>query len=483
MTQSSSDFKGFLKNGLGARFLMICALIILLNIPLGMVNGIIDSRVVLYNRTVREISNDWGGSQKIMAPVLVVPTQRPIGQSYYGLHRVDGDEQPDEIYESVIILPETLYITAQVHPDKRYRGIFNVLVHTTDIQITGNFEKPDLSFVKSGTKILWDKAVLSLGIDPSLIRGNPQMFFGDQELTLLPGSKMDGIEGVSAIVSVNADTLNKPFDLKFKFNGSDQISLAPIAKNNTFEVTSAWPHPLFSGTFRPDNPHISNDGFKAVWNIPSIARDYPQAGYVGSEMKNMQTKVATIALFEEMPVQKQVERLSKYGIIFITLTFIMMFLFETNLKRRMHYIQYGVIGLAISLFFLTVLSVSQYLSFGWAYAIASSVVLVMIALYVYGALKNKGVAFASALVMAFLYLVLYVMLSEGQFALLIGTFILLLTMAAVMWATRNMNEQFSVDEDGNSSMQPEPLQKEVSQGLQKPIRTVKNKKGNSSQKK
>lgn len=452
-----SNFQ-LLKSGLGARIVIICFLILMLTIPLGMVDGIIESRVGLFDRTVDEIGKDWGGSQKIIAPVLIVPTERPEQKAYYSLPGLVEQNLYESAPESVMILPETLHISANIRPDMRHRGIFDVLVHTTDVRITGSFAKPDLSFLKPGTRLLWDKAVLSIGVDPSLIRGNPQMVFDSRELKLLPGSMMKGIEGISAAVSVPNGDLDKSFDLSFRFNGSDTISLAPLGQKNVFEVSSSWPHPVFKGTFRPEEPQITKDGFKAVWNIPYIARDYPQASYVDTDAYRMQNKLAAVQLYEEMPVHKQVERLSKYGIMFIMLTFVMMFLFELSLKRRMHFIQYGVIGLAISLFFLTVLSVSEYLSFGISYALASATVLVMIALYVYAALSSRSAAITGAVLMALLYGVLYMMLSEAQYALLSGTIILLITMAAIMWATRNLN-QMAVPEEVASAAPSAPISK------------------------
>ena len=125
--------------------------------------------------------------------------------------------------------------------------------------------------------------------------------------------------------------------------------------------------------------------------------------------------------------------------MFICLTFVMMFLFERKLKQKLHYVQYVIVGLAISLFFLTVISLSEHINFALSYVIASLLVIMMVSCYIYGALKNKKAAVSGGLLMAFLYTVLYLMLSEADYALLIGTIILLITLGAIMWATRNIN--------------------------------------------
>ena len=144
-------------------------------------------------------------------------------------------------------------------------------------------------------------------------------------------------------------------------------------------------------------------------------------------------------MYETMPIYKKSLRLADYGIMFICLTFVMMFLFERKLKQKLHYVQYVIVGLAISLFFLTVISLSEYINFALAYAVAALLVILMISFYIYGALRDKKTAASGGLLMAFLYTVLYLMLSEADYALLIGTIILLMTLSAIMWATRNIN--------------------------------------------
>ncbi|MGN0904449.1 MAG: inner membrane CreD family protein, partial [Alphaproteobacteria bacterium] len=141
-----------------------------------------------------------------------------------------------------------------------------------------------------------------------------------------------------------------------------------------------------------------------------------------------------------------VQRLSDYGIMFVALTFIMMFLFERGLKQNLYYVQYAVIGLSLCLFFLTLLSLSEHICFGISYVIASLVVIFMISLYLYGALKNKTAAAFAAFILAVIYGVLYLMFSESDYALLIGTGTLLTTMGLVMWQTRGLNAHPEDDE-------------------------------------
>lgn len=444
MAKATEPPKESIKNkileNVGTRLFIICVLILLLNIPLGMVKGVTMSRVYLFDSTVREISQDWGGEQTIIAPIMNIPVKFVTESKVYNQEKKIY-EKITNVYEHVYrVLPENLNIKAEIDPEVRHRGIFDVLVHSTKVNISGNFENPDLSFIEGNYKILWEKSFMSIGINPSLIRGDTSVKLGNEELKLDPGSRIDHISGISANVDLSKG-MEKTFEFSFQFNGSSDISFAPLGKKNVFEAKSVWPHPTFSNTFRPQSPEITDDGFVATWNIPYIARNYPQIIKTSTETQQLRSNLATVGLYDTMPVYKKSQRLASYGTMFIALTFIMMFLFERKLKQNLHYIQYVVIGLAISLFFLTTTSLSEYMSFGLAYIIASLIVILMISLYIFAALKNKKIAITGGLLMAILYGILYLMLSEAEYALLIGTFILLLTMSAVMWATRNINTQ------------------------------------------
>lgn len=425
----------------GFRFGIICFLILLFMIPLGMVNQVVRSRSYTFNDTVYEITSAWGNDQTVMAPIITLPVEMTrIDREYDSKKKVY--ENRVITYEKLIrILPENLNIKAQINPQMRYRGIFRVLVNTTDLKITGNFENYDFSYLGKNAKPLWGKAYLSIGINPALIRGDMSISFDGKQLAMNPGSAISELSGLSAFIKTPDGNINKSFDVALTFNSSKKISFAPLGKKNLFEVSSTWAHPIFADTFRPDSPEISENGFVAKYNIPYIARDYPQIIENSSDMTSIRSSLASVSLFDTMPVYKQATRLGEYGVMFVFLTFIMMFLFERRLKRKMHYIQYVIIGLSIALFFLAVLSLSEYLVFLLAYAIASMIVISMISLYVYSALKDKKTAIISGLIMTVLYSILYLMLSEADYALLIGTFILLVTVGVIMWDTKNINNE------------------------------------------
>lgn len=438
MTETPS-LKQTVYRSTGFRLFIICVLILALNIPLGMVKGVMYNRADMFDTAMTDIASAWGGSQLIAAPVITVPAKYMKVSSVWNNQKKITEKVETEEEQYIHILPEMLNVATDLKPEIRHRGIFEVLVYQADIKISGNFEALKNVKIDNKYKLLWDKAFFSLGIDPSSIRGEPKINFAGQNLELNPGSGISNLDGVSAPINLTDQTKPLDFSINLHFNGSGKLSFAPIGKMNNFSVVSDWPHPTFVDNFRPDQPEISETGFKAGWKIPSIARDYPQVFAGNADILKLKNKVASVVLYETMPIYKKSLRLADYGIMFICLTFVMMFLFERRLKLKLHYVQYAVVGLAISLFFLTVISLSEYINFAFAYAIASLLVIAMISCYIYGALCNGKVAASGGLLMAFLYTVLYLMLSEADYALLIGTFILLVTISAIMWATRNIN--------------------------------------------
>ena len=423
---------------IGFRLFIICVLILCLNIPLGMVKSVMYGRSGMYNTAMNDIASAWGGSQTVIAPIVTIPVKYTKVSSVWNGQTKSYEQIEKEEEDYVRILPDNLNIETEIFPEIRHRGIFEVLVYKADMKISGKFGNLHDIDIDSKYNAEWDKAFVSLGLDPAAIRGEPKFFFGNRKTELEPGSRIRDLQGVSAPVAINGED-GAAFSIDLQFNGSGMLSLAPVGKMNNFTISSKWPHPTFSGVFRPDAPKIEEDGFSAEWRIPSLARDYPQKFMGDGDIRKIKQKTASLTLYETMPIYKKSLRLADYGIMFITLTFVMMFLFEQRLNRKLHYVQYAIVGLAVSLFFLTVISLSEHIDFAYAYAAASLLVTVMTSCYLFGALRNRNIALSGGLLMAFLYTVLYMMLSEADYALLIGTLILAITLSMVMWATRNIN--------------------------------------------
>jgi inner membrane protein len=105
-----------------------------------------------------------------------------------------------------------------------------------------------------------------------------------------------------------------------------------------------------------------------------------------------------------------------------------------------HPVQYLLVGLAISVFFLLLLSLSEHLGFGLSYgAAAAAAVVGLLSFYGTAMLHHRGQGLGFGALIALLYGALYVVLIQEQTALLIGALLLFSVLALVMVLTRRID--------------------------------------------
>jgi inner membrane protein len=248
------------------------------------------------------------------------------------------------------------------------------------------------------------------------------------------------------------------FNLKLSIDGIEQLAFIPIAKNNVVTVTSKWQHPQFFGRFLPSPKErkIDANGFTATWNISSLssnaqqqllniecclnsAQTNPTGGPAGVATSVGQIDSFGVAFIEPVNIYSQSDRAIKYGVLFVALTFAAFFLFEILKQLPIHPVQYALVGLALVLFFLLLVSLSEHMRFITAYAIASVACIGLIGFYLSYALRSwkRGFGFGTAL--SLLYGVLFGLLQSENNALVMGSLLLFSVLAAIMLVTRKVD--------------------------------------------
>jgi inner membrane protein len=106
---------------------------------------------------------------------------------------------------------------------------------------------------------------------------------------------------------------------------------------------------------------------------------------------------------------------------------------------RVHTIQYLLLGAALCLFYLLELSLAEHIGFPAAYATASVAVVAMIGSYGLAVLGSIPRAFMVATGVAGLYAYLYVLLTNEDYALLLGSVGLFAVLCGIMYATRRVD--------------------------------------------
>ncbi len=429
-------------NRLSFRFVFIVLVALGLLIPLLFVDGVADERQSYYGQVVTDIGHSWGRHQSVIGPFLVVPAIDSISQ-------MDDTGRPRQRLVDVthVVLPETLGVDANITHDFRQRGIYSVPVYTAAIKMQGALGQLDRAAVNAAHRqVHWDDAKLVIGItDTRAIRRASGKLDGT-DLDLQPGSSVNWLAaGVHADMGLGDAASNGPqalgeFEFTLELAGTQHFAIAPIGNQSDLTMKSTWPHPSFSGNFLPQERSIDDNGFAASWAVSALARGVPRHFTYENQTRALHELSALVGLYEPVTSYTNVDRGIKYGILFIGLTFLTAVCFELLSGMRFHLIQYGVVGLALVLFYLTLLSLTEQLAFGVSYALATVVILVMLGGYAWSMTHSLRIALAFVTVEAALYWVLYVLLQLEDLALLTGTGVLLVGLGALMLVTKGLHQ-------------------------------------------
>lgn len=434
----------------------ILVLVLLLQIPLFMIRGLLEERYNRREAAVREITETWGRSQTIVGPVLVVP--------YRALRSVEKEtiingravrtteERLGDAY--ACFLPEELNVEGDIDPSKRHRGIYDAVVYTSRLKLSGRFAAPDLKPLGLAPDALqWNRAWISFGI--SDLRGTREtlkLSWGSQSLPLTPGTQIDGLRtglhaDLSATASTNAvATPNAPhtFSVELTLNGSGALAFAPLAVQTSVHLKSPWADPSFTGSFLPTEREISPAGFSAQWKIPYYGRDYSQqwtclAEQACLDSDKLERSCFGVDLVTPVDSYRSVERAIKHGALFIALLFTAFFLFEILAALRLHTLHYLLVGAALCLFYLGLLSLSEFIAFSTAYLAAATASTLLIGLYCRSILRSGTRSLLITAALTGIYGFLYFVLQMQDYALVAGTAALFAVLAIVMYATRKVD--------------------------------------------
>ena len=219
------------------------------------------------------------------------------------------------------------------------------------------------------------------------------------------------------------------------------LGFVPLGANTDVTMSCDWPHPGFTGGFGPDERQVSDRGFRARWRVSRFATGVPNAIAAQERvgLLDQQGNDLTVRFVQPVDVYQQSERAVKYGVLFVALTFVAVFLFETLRRLAIHPIQYGLVAAALAIFFLLLVSLSEHLPFAMAYVVAGGACVGLLTFYTGHMLCSavRGIGFGALL--AVLYALLYVILQSEDYALLLGALLLFGALGVVMVATRRVN--------------------------------------------
>jgi inner membrane protein len=422
---------------------------------LSSVQSVVHERQSRQAEAERNVANSLASSQTLLGPVLsrhctetwvtghAMPDSRPITDSKTRLLRVPATQ---------------INMDAKVDMTPRYRGMFKVNGYAMNSTLTAHWGNPAALTPPpevEGGRVVCDAPVLSIALSDARGIRVAELAVEGKVIPVRPGSGLDDQpHGFQATLPDGLWRDSEPLGvvLKLELAGTQTLAVAPVANTTLVTLNSDWPHPSFGGRFLPSERHISESGFTATWKVTSLASSAqqellngaPLCGVTGNGEQIVQDKGGCIESFGVAfmdPVNAYVlgDRATKYGLLFIVLTFVGVGLVEVLRSLRVHPVQYLLVGAALAVFFLLLVSLSEHMAFVDAYAAASLACTLLLSFYGSFVLQGwrAGMAFGAGI--AGLFGTLYALLQLEQTALVLGAVLLFLVLAVIMVSTRKLD--------------------------------------------
>lgn len=428
------------------KLVMIGLLILLLMIPLMMINGLIKDRQERRDTVLQDIAQSSSYAQQLTGPLLVVPYRKNIQVARLDANRQRYTETVEE-RGRLYFLPEQFELNGKVQTEVRARGIYEARLFHADNQVSGQFVLPEhLGVDDEFADYQFEEPFMAVGIsDIRGIENALQLNLDGKKLDFIPGTDVPLLgEGVRVKLPMQYGTeperLNFAFDLRLQ--GTGQLQVTPVGKSSTVNLQAEWPHPSFIGSYLPTTREISDTGFSATWRTSFFSTnlqetlDHCVADKVCEAFKSRSFGVSFIS-----PVDQYLksDRSIKYALLFVALTFAAFLLFEVLKGLAVHPVQYALVGAALALFYLLLLSLSEHIGFGLAYLLSATACVALIGFYVSHVLGSAAHGAGFSVGLGTLYALLYGLLSAEDYALLMGTLLLFGLLVVFMVLTRKLD--------------------------------------------
>lgn len=409
--------------------------ILLLLVPLMLVGNLISERESYRNEVENTLRQSTSGPQQLVGPLIAIP----VTEIYYKQEEAKKVEYKKRYMH--FILPETLLVEGNQHVQTRNIGIYDGQIWNTDLNIKAQFTTEKLAELQGETMTL-GKPFIVVGVGDARGIGAVSISkINGETLSIEPGAGVYGaLSGIHIPLTDNA-LAAKTVSLEMSLNlaGTGSFAVVPVGRNSEMTLNSNWPHPSFMGNYLPVKHEISASGFQANWKSSWFANNL--AGWFNDNEIPEWSAIPAFSVTVATPADQYqlTDRAIKYAILLIALTFMAFFVFETLTGLRLHPMQYLLVGLALVLFYLVLLALSEHVGFTPAWIIASLVGALMNGVYLQAVLKSWKRSGLFVLALLGLDVVMWFLLRSEESALLLGSAVLVLALFAVMYLTRHFD--------------------------------------------
>jgi len=437
----------------------LVAVALVLVLALQSVSGIVAEREGRLREAERSVAASLASAQTLVGPIV----SRDCSETWETTQG-DGKDRKTVVERRDFKLsatPTTLEMKGDVAIEPRYRGIFKVNGYVLKARLRAAWEDGLVLVPQAqhaGSRLHCDAPIVYVALGDSRGVRSAAMQIDGSVVPVLPGT-LHGAHprGFHADVAESFAGARRPLaaEVGLELVGTGELAFAPVGGSTQVALASDWPHPSFAGRFLPLERQVGETGFAARWQLNALATTAPQAAAAGgpacslygggddlpSGESRRRACVETFGVAFMDPVSPYVlsDRATKYGVLFIALTFVGVGALEVLRRLRVHPIQYLLVGSALAVFFLLLVSLSEHVPFAIAYLAAAAACTALLTFYGTFVLRGgrAGAAFGAAI--AALYGALYALLQLEQTALLLGSVLLFAVLAAVMVATRRID--------------------------------------------
>lgn len=438
---------------LGFKIIIIVVLGLLLLIPMTFINSVVKDRIRYQNEAISSIIEPVGDSANIQGVVIAIPYLEKF---------IDSDtKEIGYTRKYIFYMPNEYNVTGDVEVTSLSRGIFKAPIFNSKLNITGRFDKYNAEIYnldENNTIILYDEAMIILGIGNKknlmklpniLINQNEELKYYEKNINIdLNMFNNKFLYTISRDSILNGFNFNITMDIQ----GGNSLIITPLASENTFKISSKWKDPSFTGGFLPTKREVNNNGFNAEWNIASFNTSFTKYWtsdensnrfnnidnnqYYTSNQESNNVLISFLLLNDNY---QKTSRSVKYAILFIFIPFFVLFLCEVLSKKRIHPVQYILIGIANAIFYLLLLAISEHINFNISYFLSALMVTALTSIYIGYIIKSPRYTISMAIVESLIYIFLFGILQLTDYALLMGTLGLFAVIALAMYFTRNVD--------------------------------------------
>lgn len=425
-------------------------LTLLLLVPLGMIEGLVGERAARQRAVLSDIAASSAGSQQLFGPVLAIPyTEHWIEVLESKADGVPKREEKLRVDNRVLyFFPEQLDLNGSLTTEIKRRGHFKVRSYVLNAEVKGRFSLPagysKPKPVHNGRIVIGIPYASVVVTDMRGVLEAPGMSWDSLDYAFERGAELpiDQVSGMHADIGLRTSAegpVTLPFAFSLKLRGLEELHFVPAGKQTRVVLSSDWPHPSFQGRFLPDpqGQKVGPDGFRASWSVNALASNVAEDFYRCRDIACFDS--FGLRLVDPVSIYSLSDRATKYGFLFVCLTFASIFLFEILKSLSIHPAQYTLVGLALAMFFLLLLSLSEHIPFVLAYLVAAAASVGLIAFYLSAVLASTRRGLGAGTLLGGLFACLYGLLQSEDNALMLGSLLLFALLAAAMVATRRVD--------------------------------------------